>query len=184
MIGEPQQVTRKRGYNMLLTLFSKHTDLPTDEKIKLAINLERGIFNACVSQKDSKTIFWNNSFRDQYISHFLHIYHNLNPNGHVGNPNLLRRFLDKEFSIDYLCREMSGEDMFPERYYEYHQEQQEELDKIEAHKAMLNQVTGLFRCGKCKQNKTTYYQLQIRGADESMSTFVTCVICGNKWRFN
>lgn len=183
MIGEPQQINRKQGCNMLLDLFSKNTNLSNDEITKLAINLERGIFNACVSQKDSKTVFWNNSFRDQYISHFLHIYHNLNPISHVGNPNLLRRFLNKEFSIDQLCQEMTGEDMFPERYYEYHQEQQEELDKIEAHKAMLNKVSGLFRCGKCKQNKTTYYQLQTRSADEPATTFVTCLNCGNKWRF-
>jgi transcription elongation factor S-II len=166
MLCEPQQVNRKRGYTMLFDLFSKNTDLPNDEITKLAINLERGIFNACVSQKDSKTVFWNNSFRDQYISHFLHIYHNLNPLSHIGNPNLLKRFLNKEFSIDQLCREMTGEDMFPERYYDYHQIQQEELDKIEVQKKQLEGVVGIHFCGKCKTNKTTYYQLQTRSADE------------------
>eukprot|EP01130_Rhizamoeba_saxonica_P002771 TRINITY_DN12533_c0_g1_i1.p1 TRINITY_DN12533_c0_g1~~TRINITY_DN12533_c0_g1_i1.p1 ORF type:complete len:305 (+),score=84.28 TRINITY_DN12533_c0_g1_i1:39-953(+) len=40
-----------------------------------------------------------------------------------------------------------------------------------------------FYCGKCKQNKTTYFQLQTRSADEPMTTFVTCVNCGNHWRF-
>ena len=41
---------------------------------------------------------------------------------------------------------------------------------------------GLFKCGKCKSTKTTYYQMQTRSADEPMTTFVTCTGCGNKWK--
>lgn len=29
---------------------------------------------------------------------------------------------------------------------------------------------GLYRCGRCKTNKTTYTQAQIRRADEPMTT--------------
>ena len=43
--------------------------------------------------------------------------------------------------------------------------------------------TDAFKCGKCKQRKCTYYQLQTRSADEPMTTFVTCVECGNRWKF-
>ncbi|KAI3631037.1 hypothetical protein MIR68_010527 [Amoeboaphelidium protococcarum] len=43
--------------------------------------------------------------------------------------------------------------------------------------------TDQFKCGKCKQRKTKYYQLQTRSADEPMTTFVTCVNCGNRWKF-
>eukprot|EP01121_Diplochlamys_sp_Union-15-3_P017732 TRINITY_DN6303_c0_g1_i3.p1 TRINITY_DN6303_c0_g1~~TRINITY_DN6303_c0_g1_i3.p1 ORF type:complete len:348 (-),score=73.88 TRINITY_DN6303_c0_g1_i3:27-1070(-) len=42
----------------------------------------------------------------------------------------------------------------------------------------------LFTCGKCKGNKTTYYQLQTRSADEPMTVFITCTICGNRWKQN
>ncbi len=41
---------------------------------------------------------------------------------------------------------------------------------------------GLFKCGKCKQSKTRYYQMQTRSADEPMTTFITCAVCGNKWK--
>ena len=41
---------------------------------------------------------------------------------------------------------------------------------------------GLFKCGKCKSKKTTYYQLQTRSADEPMTTFVTCLACMNRWK--
>ncbi|XP_062212818.1 transcription elongation factor TFIIS-like [Phragmites australis] len=44
-------------------------------------------------------------------------------------------------------------------------------------------TTDQFKCGRCGQRKTTYYQLQTRSADEPMTTFVTCVNCNNRWKF-
>lgn len=43
--------------------------------------------------------------------------------------------------------------------------------------------TDMFRCGKCKERKCTYFQMQTRSADEPLTTFVSCVHCGNRWRF-
>lgn len=50
---------------------------------------------------------------------------------------------------------------------------------------------GVLKCGKCARTNckecthknTDYFQLQTRSADEPMTTFVTCVCCGNKWKF-
>lgn len=44
--------------------------------------------------------------------------------------------------------------------------------------------TFAFKCGKCGQNRTRYYQMQTRSADEPMTTFVTCINCSNKWKFS
>lgn len=44
-------------------------------------------------------------------------------------------------------------------------------------------MTDEFKCGRCKQRKTKYSQAQTRGADEPMTTFVSCLVCGNRWRF-
>lgn len=44
------------------------------------------------------------------------------------------------------------------------------------------ETTDQWRCGKCKERKCTYYQMQTRSADEPMTTFVRCVNCGNRWR--
>ena len=48
---------------------------------------------------------------------------------------------------------------------------------------------GTFICGKCvgKKHKdggkkTIYYQLQTRGGDEPMTSFISCTVCGNKWK--
>ncbi|XP_075427659.1 transcription elongation factor A protein 2 isoform X2 [Ascaphus truei] len=43
--------------------------------------------------------------------------------------------------------------------------------------------TDLFTCGKCKKKNCTYTQVQIRSADEPMTTYVACNECGNRWKF-
>jgi transcription elongation factor S-II len=53
---------------------------------------------------------------------------------------------------------------------------------MEAHRAKQEDYVGQFKCGKCKSVKTTYYQMQTRSADEPMTTFVTCMGCGNRWK--
>lgn len=50
-----------------------------------------------------------------------------------------------------------------------------------AQQAVKNHV-GFFTCNKCKSNKTTYYQLQTRSADEPMTTYVSCLNCGKRWK--
>eukprot|EP00667_Euglena_gracilis_P004731 EG_transcript_4761 len=44
-------------------------------------------------------------------------------------------------------------------------------------------VTDTFKCSKCGHRKTTYFQMQTRSSDEPMTTFVTCAVCNNAWKF-
>ena len=46
----------------------------------------------------------------------------------------------------------------------------------------IEAATDSFKCRKCHKDKTTYYQLQTRSADEPMTTFVTCLNCDARWR--
>ncbi|KZT65836.1 hypothetical protein DAEQUDRAFT_746862 [Daedalea quercina L-15889] len=39
-------------------------------------------------------------------------------------------------------------------------------------------------CPKCDHGRAYFYQLQIRSADEPMTTFYRCASCGNNWREN
>lgn len=41
---------------------------------------------------------------------------------------------------------------------------------------------GLFQCWKCRDYKTTYYELQTRSADEPMTVFITCHECDITWK--
>ena len=41
--------------------------------------------------------------------------------------------------------------------------------------------SDLFECEQCGQRQSQYTQLQTRGADEPMATFIVCV-CEHRWR--
>ena len=47
----------------------------------------------------------------------------------------------------------------------------------------VRSATDEYKCYKCKKKKCTFYQLQTRSADEPMTTFITCLNCGNRWKF-
>lgn len=38
------------------------------------------------------------------------------------------------------------------------------------------------QCGKCRQKKVSYSQAQTRSADEPMTTFCECTVCGHRWK--
>ena len=42
--------------------------------------------------------------------------------------------------------------------------------------------SDLFKCGKCKERRTVFYEMQTRSADEPMTIFITCLNCGKRWR--
>lgn len=44
-----------------------------------------------------------------------------------------------------------------------------------------SELRSIIVCGSCKQRKVDYYQQQIRGADEPMTCFCTCLNCGARW---
>ncbi|GAB1610684.1 transcription elongation factor A protein 1 [Argonauta hians] len=44
-------------------------------------------------------------------------------------------------------------------------------------------VTDLIKCNKCRKTNCTYNQVQTRSADEPMTTFVLCNVCGHRWKF-
>ena len=74
----------------------------------------------------------------------------------------------------YLLRE-------PSNGYEWRMTMPIKRDKSKC-EVNLEAATDEFTCFKCKKSRCTYYQLQTRSADEPMTTFVTCINCGNRWK--
>ena len=60
-------------------------------------------------------------------------------------------------------------------------EQKIKRDKAK-YETKIQAATDIFKCRKCKSNECTYYQMQTRSADEPMTTFVSCINCGNRWK--
>lgn len=99
------------------------------------------------------------------------------------NPELRSNVLSGAIKPHELVK-MSPQEMAPEAL-------KKEIEKI--HKQNLFDAQGAvekraisssFTCGKCKQKKVSYYQLQTRSADEPLTTFCTCENCGNRWKMN
>ena len=168
-------------FKNLLVLFKQNFKYTEKNLIKMAINIEKGIFNYSINKTPSQSKFWNNDFQFIYHYRFKHIFFNLQPEGKgsVGNKNLITRFLNKEFDEKYLCEKMTAQEMFPEFWAKINYAKNEE----QIFPINNNVDAGILKCGKCKQYKTSYYQLQTRSADEPMTTFATCHNCDHKWKF-
>lgn len=39
-------------------------------------------------------------------------------------------------------------------------------------------------CEKCGGQEATYFEMQLRSADEGSTVFYTCKSCGHKWKTN
>lgn len=181
----PDHEYRKKIYSLFLDLIKKQSNEKnksfSDREIqKIALNIERGIFNYVINKNPNVNI-WNEKFEYKYKNRVLSIYSNLNPNTYIQNKDLINRLFNKEINEFQLCY-LNPKDMFPEKWESLYKEYEKELnDQINQDNQV---VEGMFMCGKCKSRKTTYYQLQTRSADEPMTTFVTCVNCGNRWKFS
>lgn len=178
----PKHPHREHVYNKIYELLINFNKEPysysLDDIQKFALNIERGIFNYAVS--NSLTKEWNYMFKHAYNCKAIRLYTNLNPNSYIKNKELINRLFNKEFT-EFELANFDSDKLFPSRYNEilekYGEKQIHVINKSDP------DVQGMFRCGKCKTYKTTYYQMQTRSADEPMTTFVTCHNCGNKWRF-
>lgn len=60
--------------------------------------------------------------------------------------------------------------------------------RIEEHDQYLihpfDVVEGVVKCVKCGESKTWSIQKQTRSADEPMTTFSKCVVCGAEWSYS
>ena len=144
---------------------------------KISENLEKGILNYSLKVAEEKNLIkkWNNDyFVVIYIQKLKAIINNLS------NKKLYEKLLNKELKAHELAF-MTHQDMRPDLWDELI-----ELKKIKDENKFSPKIeasTDDFTCSKCKSKKCTFYQLQTRSADEPMTTFVTCINCGNRWKF-
>ena len=103
---------------------------------------------------------------------------NIKENQHVQNNSLLLKIKTGELSVKKLGS-MNPREIFPERWKTLIEAK---IKRDNHHDNSLAAATDEFKCFKCMERRCTYYQLQTRSADEPMTTFVTCLVCGNNWK--
>ena len=143
---------------------------------KISNNIEKSIFNFSIKKAGKMKVVrkWNNEyFVLIYINKFKMIFHNLKNEAIVEK---LKTNVIKPHEISFLTHV----ELLPEKW-----EQEIEDKKLRLENKFFPKIeasTDNFTCGKCKSKACTYYQLQTRSADEPMTTFVTCLNCGNRWK--
>ena len=142
----------------------------------LASNIEKGIYNNAVTISKKKNIVrkWDNKvFVMLYVNRLRMIMKNLK------DESVKEKILKKKISMKDLSN-ITHQEINPEKWKKLIEQ------KIKRDKSLtsvnLSAATDEFKCYKCKKRKCTYYQLQTRSADEPMTTFVTCLVCGNRWK--
>jgi DNA-directed RNA polymerase subunit M/transcription elongation factor TFIIS len=176
----PRQQNRKKVYDTFHKLFTSNSMLEfmkknnikqfDDEKLlKTILNLERGIFNSSLQfyyfYENFVDNTWNEVFQAIYLNKALSIYLNLNPFSQIKNINTLLKFFNNEITEFELCN-LEAKDLFPEKWAE-NLEKCGFLNDQSNYQEQINStedIKGMFRCGRCKTYKTTYYQLQTRSA--------------------
>jgi len=124
--------------------------------------------------------FENNIFKKRYLAKVHSIYNNLDTTSYLKNTNFMKDILDGTLDVSNIAY-INRCDVHIDSWKSIKDKQKSENEYLE----MRNKVseTSEYVCGRCKRNKTTYYQMQTRSADEPMTTFITCLHCNNKWKF-
>jgi transcription elongation factor S-II len=151
-------------------------------KKKFSTNLEKGIYNYTIQTASLRNIVrkWDNdAFTMIYIDKFKSLLINLNVKSTINNKELLKRLKNGEFKAREMAF-MTHQELYPEKWKSLI-DKKIKRDKSEG-TVDLSAATDEFFCFKCKKRKCSYYQMQTRSADEPMTTFITCLLCGNNWR--
>ncbi|KAK4128622.1 transcription elongation factor [Parathielavia appendiculata] len=99
------------------------------------------------------------------------------------NPELGRRVMRGDISADKFVR-MSDEELASEAQRARDRELERE-NMLSAQVPMAKKsISEDLQCSKCHQKKVSYSQAQTRSADEPMTTFCECTVCGHRWKFS
>ncbi|KAI9662364.1 MAG: RNA polymerase II elongation factor [Bathelium mastoideum] len=116
---------------------------------------------------------------EAYKTKMRSLYQNLK---NKSNPKLRERIMSGAISPAHFVV-MSHEEMRSDE----RKAEDERIAKENMDKAMVAKEVKVFsaslQCGRCKEKKVSYSQAQTRSADEPMTTFCECTVCGNRWKF-
>lgn len=139
-------------------------------------NMEKGIYNWALKEATNRKVIkkWDNpDFVILYVDHLRSIMKNL------ANPHVQEQLKNGEIKAHTVAF-MTHQELKPEKWEQMIQaKMKRDKNKFETN---MEAATDTFKCRKCHSNKCTYYQMQTRSADEPMTTFVTCLECGCRWK--
>ncbi len=165
IIDKEINTTRKQ----MLEIFKKVLDEQN------AITLETAIFKQTIElgQKRNIIVNWENEiFKKMYINKSRSMYSNITNKSNKDLHKIIKNIETLPF--------MSFQEIYPKHWKEL-MDTKYKRDKY-LYEEKQEAMTDQFKCGRCKSRECTYYELQTRSADEAMTTFITCLKCGNRWK--
>ena len=167
---------RKRIAALLNTHGGGGGDSDDDNIETLSTNIEKGIFNWTIQHASKNNIVkkWSNTFFvTLYIDRLRSVYINLK------KPDVASAVLSANIKSQEIAF-MTHQEICPEKWKKLIDDKK--IRDKQKYEPNIEASTDNFTCNKCKSKKCTYYQLQTRSADEPMTTFVTCLECGKRWK--
>ena len=157
--------------NKIKEMFSE-----SDDSTKISTNLEIGVYNWALKEATNKRVVkkWDNPiFVQIYLDHLRSIYCNLK------NQHIIQLICSGEIKPQDVAF-MTHQELCPDRWAELIKAKSiRDMNKFEQN---IEAMTDIYKCRKCFSRQCTYYQLQTRSADESMSVYIQCIQCGNRWK--
>lgn len=160
---------------------NKLSEIIKDEKI--VETLEKNIYNYIIEYCKNNNItqnFKNSNFKQLYIQKSKQIYFNLKKDSYVNNQQIYKLIENKKILLENLPN-YSYKQLYPLKWKKFNKDLEILNKDISAFDKEVT-TTDQFKCQKCKQSKCCYTQFQIRSSDEPMTSFITCLACGNNWR--
>lgn len=170
------EVTREKSFHTLDSII---------EDSFISRNVEKGIYNYTIWKSKSRCqkCSWDNiNFLSTYLNKLRQIMTNISPNSYTNSDNtrhMLKKLKEGSFKPHEIAF-MSCYDLAPNHWEKIIEEKKKRDDMM--CEIDYGQSTTQFRCVKCGRNKTTYYTMQTRSADEGETIFIICLNCGKRWR--
>jgi DNA-directed RNA polymerase subunit M/transcription elongation factor TFIIS len=148
--------------------------------LKMPESMEKSIYNATIKESRLKLVerSWDNpGFKYLYKKNYIKVYSNIHQNK---NSEFVLNKIKYNLWDPTKIVSMENEILFPELWESLLLKNAKKMAKLG--REQNTQGTSMFKCGKCKLNNCTYFQMQTRSADEPMTTFVTCLNCDKRWK--
>ena len=150
------------------------------EILKMPETMEKSIYNTTIKEARLKCIerSWDSQqFKWLYKKNYNRLMGNISYNNN--NTFVLNKLKYNIWEPENVVS-MKAEILYPELWESLLLKSAKKLAALG--KENNQQGSTFFKCSKCRQNNCVYFQMQTRSADEPMTTFITCLNCGNRWK--
>jgi transcription elongation factor S-II len=153
------------------------------EKVKreaCADKLNKVVKNKKLSNEIEQHIY--NVYHDkpkQYMNKIVSLYINFDSKSYIGNKNFLKKLKKKEINVNDIAL-LTPQEIFPEHWKNIVERRKQNNDCLYSKRP--ESYSTIYTCGRCKNKKVSYVQIQTRSADEAMTVFYRCIVCRNTWK--